>query len=367
MLYAIVGLLVVIVDQWVKYWVSGAINPESTGEAFIPGILSLVNVHNDGAAFSFLAGSNARIPFIIITGVFIVAVIIALATKFISGKFARWCLVLVTAGGLGNCIDRVIYGYVQDMFKCELFNFPIFNVADIFITVFAILFVLAVLFERRTVYDDYEDEFSLEDDEEDDYEDEEDLRAARRAKKVQKREARKAKKAARYDEDEEDEEEEPVRPARKARKERAEAEEEAAPARPARKSRKERAEEAYLQAQAEAEAARKRAEEAAAAAARRKPAQSGAAQAKAPATVEDPFAEWDRANSRAGVQSPRRTGRTQTPVTPAASIPTAQSAVRPAAPAAKPAAPKPQAPAKKPAPVAAEEDFSLDDILNEFK
>ncbi len=339
MLYAIVGLLVVIVDQWVKYWVSGAINPESTGEAFIPGILSLVNVHNDGAAFSFLAGSNARIPFIIITGVFIVAVIIALATKFISGKFARWCLVLVTAGGLGNCIDRVIYGYVQDMFKCELFNFPIFNVADIFITVFAILFVLAVLFERRTVYDDYEDEFSLEDDEEDDYEDEEDLRAARRAKKVQKREARKAKKAARYDEDEEDEEEEPVRPARKSRKERAaEEEEEAAPARPARKSRKERAEEAYLQAQAEAEAARKRAEEAAAAAARRKPA-----------------------------QSPRRTGRTQTPVTPAASVPTTQSAVRPAAPAAKPAAPKPQAPAKKPAPVAAEEDFSLDDILAEFK
>ncbi|MBQ9250407.1 MAG: signal peptidase II [Oscillospiraceae bacterium] len=345
MLYAIVGLLVVIVDQWVKYWVSGAINPESTGEAFIPGILSLVNVHNDGAAFSFLAGSNARIPFIIITGVFIVAVIIALATKFISGKFARWCLVLVTAGGLGNCIDRVIYGYVQDMFKCELFNFPIFNVADIFITVFAILFVLAVLFERKTVYDDYEDEFSLEDDEEDDYDDEEDLRAARKARKAEKRDARKARKAARIDEDEDDEEEEPVRPTRK--------------------SRKERAEEAYLQAQAEAEAARKRADEAAAAAARRKAAQT-AEQPKASA-VEDPFAEWERANARAGVQSPRRTARTQTPVAPAASTPTAQSAVKPAASAAKPAAPKPQAPAKKPAPVAAEEDFSLDDILAEFK
>ena len=358
MLYAIVGLLVVIVDQWVKYWVSGAINPESTGEAFIPGILSLVNVHNDGAAFSFLAGSNARIPFIIITGAFIVAVIIALATKFISGKFARWCLVLVTAGGLGNCIDRVIYGYVQDMFKCELFNFPIFNVADIFITVFAILFVLAVLFERRTVYDDYEDEFSLEDEEEDDYDDEEELRAARKARKAEKKQAKKARKAARAAEvdEEEEEEEEPARPARKSRKERP-AKEEAAPSRPARKSRKERAEEAYFQAQAEADAARKRAEEAAAAAERK------AAQAKAPA--EDPFAEWERANARAGVQSPRRTARTQT-AAPAAAAKPAAAPARPAASSAASSA-KPQAPVKKPAPVAVEEDFSLDDILAEFK
>ena len=101
-----------------------------------------------GAAFSFLSGSGARIYFIIATGVFTVLVIIALATNFISGKVSRWSLVLVTAGGLANCIDRVIYGYVQDMFKVELFNFAIFNVADVFITVFAIVFVLAMIFEK---------------------------------------------------------------------------------------------------------------------------------------------------------------------------------------------------------------------------
>ncbi len=146
MLYAIFGVLVIILDQAVKYWVAGNIPWQSGGETFIPGIVSLVNIHNDGAAFSFLSGSNARIFFIILTGVFTLAVIIALATKFISGPLARWSIVMVTAGGLSNCIDRVIYGYVQDMFKCEFVNFPIFNVADSALVVaVATLIVLTIV------------------------------------------------------------------------------------------------------------------------------------------------------------------------------------------------------------------------------
>lgn len=82
MLYAIVALLAVIVDQWVKYWVAGNIPLESTVNELIPGVISVVNVHNSGAAFGFLSGGGARIPFIIICGVFTVAIIIALATNF---------------------------------------------------------------------------------------------------------------------------------------------------------------------------------------------------------------------------------------------------------------------------------------------
>lgn len=74
----------------------------------------------------------------------------------------------MTAGGLSNCIDRVISGYVQDMFKIELFNFPIFNVADIFITVFCLVFVFAIIFEKDRPDDYYDDEFDDEDDEEED-------------------------------------------------------------------------------------------------------------------------------------------------------------------------------------------------------
>ena len=147
MLYAIVGILVIIVDQAVKFWVSNTLFGTDIVK-FIPGVISLVNVHNSGAAFGFLSGGGARIYFIIATLAFVLLVVIALATNFITGKISRWSLVLVAAGGLGNLIDRVIYGYVQDMFKVELFNFAIFNVADIFITVFAIVFALAMFFEK---------------------------------------------------------------------------------------------------------------------------------------------------------------------------------------------------------------------------
>ena len=84
MLYAIVGMLVIIADQYIKFWVQGHI-AVNEAEEFIPGILSLANVHNDGAAFGFLAGSGVRLPFIILAGVFAVVVILALATNLISG------------------------------------------------------------------------------------------------------------------------------------------------------------------------------------------------------------------------------------------------------------------------------------------
>ena len=73
MLYSIVGLLVIILDQAVKYWVQNTLFGTDIVK-FIPGVISLVNVHNDGAAFSFLSGSGARIYFIIATGVFTVLV-----------------------------------------------------------------------------------------------------------------------------------------------------------------------------------------------------------------------------------------------------------------------------------------------------
>ena len=167
MLYAIVGMLVIILDQVVKFWVDKNINFTDPVRQLIPGVISLCRVQNDGAAFSFLAGGGARVWFIVLTGIFTLAVIIALATNFISGKFGRWCLVLVTAGGLSNCIDRILYGYVLDMFKIDLFNFAVFNVADIFISVFAIAFIIYILFGGEKELNDV-DEFDEEDRESED-------------------------------------------------------------------------------------------------------------------------------------------------------------------------------------------------------
>ena len=52
---------------------------------------------------------------------------------------------MIMAGGIGNCIDRILYGYVQDMFKVEFFNFPIFNVADICVCCGAVIAAAALL------------------------------------------------------------------------------------------------------------------------------------------------------------------------------------------------------------------------------
>ena len=168
MLYSIIGMLVIILDQLVKFWVDRNINWTNPVRAVIPNVLSLVRVQNDGAAFSFLSGSGARVWFIVLTGVFALLVVLALATNFVSGKFGRWCLVFVTAGGLSNMIDRIRYGFVLDMFKLEVIDFAVFNVADIFITVFCIAFIIYILFGGEKVRESETDEFDRLDLEEED-------------------------------------------------------------------------------------------------------------------------------------------------------------------------------------------------------
>ncbi len=335
MLYAIIGLLVIIADQWTKFWVSGRVPVETMGEPFIPGVVSFANVHNDGCAFSFLSGSNARIYFIILTGVFTLFVIIALATKLISGKVSRWAIVLVTAGGLSNCIDRVIYGYVQDIFKLEFINFPVFNLADVFITVFAIIFALAIIFGKtRKDVDEYADEFV-------DYEDEDEEEEEEAAPPISRRKQRKLEKAAarqRKAEEKEEEDEPPVKPAKAKRAERKS--EEPAPKQEMARRADRKAEEPAVQADAAEEP---------------KP---------APKKVDDPFAAWERANAKPAAGAAARQQRADASAekaVAAAQKAASQPAVKPAAaPAQKPAA----APAKKPS---LDEEFSLDDILNEFK
>ena len=210
MLYSIIGILVIILDQLVKYFVDQNINWSKPVIELIPNVLSLVRVQNDGAAFSFLSGGSARIWFIALTAVFAILVVIALATNFVSGRFGRWCLVFITAGGLSNMIDRIRFGYVIDMFRIDMFDFAVFNVADIFITVFCIAFILYILFGGEKEREE-EDEFD-----EDEDEDEEELPPKR---------VKRTRKAAADRYDDEPEEIKPRRVRRKAAEEEEEYEE----------------------------------------------------------------------------------------------------------------------------------------------
>ncbi|MBN2933136.1 MAG: signal peptidase II [Limosilactobacillus fermentum] len=130
---ALVGL-----DQFVKYWVSANI-ALGTSHGFIPGLMNLTNLHNDGAAWSILEGQQWF--FYLIT----LAAVVVLAYLMRQWRTNRWKMIalsLIMAGALGNFIDRVHQHYVVDMFELLPINFPVFNVADSCLTVGVIALII---------------------------------------------------------------------------------------------------------------------------------------------------------------------------------------------------------------------------------
>ena len=172
MIYTVFAVIAISLDQWLKWWVSNNMALDEV-RGLLPGLISLANVHNEGAAFGMFSGG--RIWFILIAGFVCLLVIIALAADWIKNPLARWSAVFVAAGGVGNCIDRVVLGYVQDMFRFDFKilgrEFPVFNIADIFITVFAFIFVICVLMGDKPSVPDEDEE---DEDYDDDYDDEDD-------------------------------------------------------------------------------------------------------------------------------------------------------------------------------------------------
>ena len=186
MLYAIIAAIILIGDQWLKYWVTVNITLSTGDVALIPGVVKLVNIHNSGAAFGFLSdAAYARWLFLGIAALFIIVIVVVLAKHLFKSRFANWCAVLALAGAVGNCIDRALYGYVVDMFKVEFMDFAVFNIADIFLVVACIAFVIYLIvdiFKGGKDEDDEDDEDDDDDDDEDD--DEKPRRAGRRSRTV---------------------------------------------------------------------------------------------------------------------------------------------------------------------------------------
>ncbi len=146
MLLSIVG--VVALDQWTKFLVVAQIPLHGTVEA-IPGLFHLTYVQNTGAAFSVMKG--AQWLFVLVFLVFTALVIWEYGKKaFPFSTLERWCVAAIYAGGLGNMIDRVRLGYVVDMICVDFMEFPVFNVADCFITCGCAALILSlVLFNRE--------------------------------------------------------------------------------------------------------------------------------------------------------------------------------------------------------------------------
>ena len=152
---AVLTALLVLLDQATKL---AAVSALKDGAPFvlIPGAFQLQYLENRGAAFGLL--QNARIFFLAVTLIALAAVIYVLVRLPLKRKYMvlRFLMVLIAAGAAGNMIDRVFLGYVRDFLYFSLIDFPIFNVADIYVTCATILLILLLLFYYKE-----EDDFAF--------------------------------------------------------------------------------------------------------------------------------------------------------------------------------------------------------------
>lgn len=134
-----IALLAVLIglDQALKYWTVTYLALGESAE-LIPGFLQLTRLHNYGAAWSSLSGKVVAL--LAVTGALMVAVAWLLIKKIVRHPLGVTAGLFLLGGGLGNMIDRVLRGYVVDMLDISpLFDYPIFNLADCFVVVGAVL------------------------------------------------------------------------------------------------------------------------------------------------------------------------------------------------------------------------------------
>ncbi len=150
--YSLFAAGIVAADQFTKYLTVANIALYED-IPFLPGLLQLTYVQNTGAAFSSFEGQQ-----------WLFALIFAIFTGMLLWEyfkkpmgflpFERWCIVAIYGGGLGNMIDRVRMGYVVDMIETTFMDFPVFNVADCFITCGCVLLMGHLMLFNKAFWKD---------------------------------------------------------------------------------------------------------------------------------------------------------------------------------------------------------------------
>ena len=144
----ILMVILTLLDQWTKSLVVHHLKDQSD-IILIPGVFQLHYLENRGAAFGIL--QNQKIVFVILTIIYLAAVFWFLHRCPKTGRYTLLHIIasVLTAGALGNFIDRLRLGYVVDFFYFRLIDFPVFNVADIYVTVSFAVLLLLVFFQYK--------------------------------------------------------------------------------------------------------------------------------------------------------------------------------------------------------------------------
>lgn len=138
----ILVIVAVLIDQYTKYL---AVTHLKDGPAFVllDNVFELSYLENRGAAFGLL--QNRQIFFVCVAILIFAFILYCYVRIPKTGRYLplRLCGIFIVAGAAGNLIDRIRLGYVVDFFYFRLIDFPVFNVADIYVTVsFAVLLIL---------------------------------------------------------------------------------------------------------------------------------------------------------------------------------------------------------------------------------
>ena len=141
-------ILLVVLDQASKIYLTLVNKTSPIDLEVISGFFRITYTCNDGAAFSILKGK--RVFFIIMT-IVVVFLIVYYLLKNKVYWVEKYSLLLIISGAVGNLIDRIMYGYVIDFLDFIIFgyDFPVFNIADSFITIGAIGLIVSILFLNK--------------------------------------------------------------------------------------------------------------------------------------------------------------------------------------------------------------------------
>lgn len=139
-----------LIFYFLAWWLKSYILTNVLGTKFVDteAFFSLIFVKNDGAAFNIFSGfQNLLIIFAILIILLITAFLIR-NKLYIPEKFLMM-LSLFSAGIVGNAVERYTLGYVEDFIKINLFNFPVFNLNDVMITIGALWLAFVVINDKR--------------------------------------------------------------------------------------------------------------------------------------------------------------------------------------------------------------------------
>lgn len=144
--WALATSALVAADQYTKVLAAAQLK-DKQAYVIIDGVFELLYSENRGAAFGMMQGKQG---FFLIIAAIVLGAAAYMMWKMPSWKHGRYhwlkvCVIMITAGAIGNMIDRVSQGYVVDFLYFSLINFPIFNVADIYVTVATGVLILLML------------------------------------------------------------------------------------------------------------------------------------------------------------------------------------------------------------------------------